>query len=530
MPGLRRRIPLLLAATCAALAVPSALPTTVGADPYRPGDTGFDVSWPQCGGALPQNGDGVAVVGVTDGHPFSDNPCFAREWSWAATAVSPSVYVNISRNAGDVAAHAGSGPHASCSAADEACAAYDTGWALAAGALDTVRRAGASPVMWWLDVETADDWSCAAVCDTNADAQLIQGAVDQMHAHGARVGVYSNPRQWRILVGGWKPRLPTWTTAYDDPRPGSHCGSGDSFTGGPVVLVQSSPLGYDPDYSCGGGADVLAANSAGAAPAPAPAVQAAAPRADGHGYWLAAADGGVFPFGSAVGFGSAAGVRLRGAAVGIAATASGGGYWLAGSDGGVFPFGDAVGYGSAAARHLNAPVVGIAATPTGHGYWLAAADGGVFPFGDAVGYGSASRVRLSAPVVGIAATASGHGYWLAAADGGVFPFGDATGYGSASAVRLSRPVVGIAAVAAGRGYWLAAADGGVFPFGDAIGFGSTAHLHLNARVVGITSSPTGGGYWLTGSDGGVFPFGDAAGYGSAASVRLNAGVAGTAAH
>ena len=29
---------------------------------------------------------------------------------------------------------------------------------------------------------------------------------------------------------------------------------------------------------------------------------------DGHGYWLIAADGGLFPFGDAPGYGSAAGV------------------------------------------------------------------------------------------------------------------------------------------------------------------------------------------------------------------------------
>ena len=52
------------------------------------------------------------------------------------------------------------------------------------------------------------------------------------------------------------------------------------------------------------------------------------------------------------------------------ATPSGHGYWLVASDGGIFPFGDANGYGSAGAVHLNKPIVGIEATPTGHGYWL----------------------------------------------------------------------------------------------------------------------------------------------------------------
>ncbi len=71
-------------------------------------------------------------------------------------------------------------------------------------------------------------------------------------------------------------------------------------------------------------------------------------------------------------------------------TPDGGGYWLVASDGGVFPFGNAVGYGSTGALKLKRPIVGMEATPDGHGYWLFAADGGVFPFGDASGLGSAS--------------------------------------------------------------------------------------------------------------------------------------------
>src|SRR5258708_32492281 len=73
------------------------------------------------------------------------------------------------------------------------------------------------------------------------------------------------------------------------------------------------------------------------------------------------------------------------------------GYWLAASDGGIFPFGEAGGYGSTGAVRLNRPMVAIAATPDAHGYWLVAADGGVFPFGDARGYGSTGGIHLNSP-------------------------------------------------------------------------------------------------------------------------------------
>ena len=64
----------------------------------------------------------------------------------------------------------------------------------------------------------------------------------------------------------------------------------------------------------------------------------------------------------------------------MAATPSGLGYWLVAADGGIFCFGDAPFLGSTGGIHLNQPVVGMAATPDGDGYWLVAADGGIFTF------------------------------------------------------------------------------------------------------------------------------------------------------
>jgi Cu/Zn superoxide dismutase len=163
------------------------------------------------------------------------------------------------------------------------------------------------------------------------------------------------------------------------------------------------------------------------------------------GYWLAAADGGVFNFGDAPFLGSMGGTKLNRPVVGMAATASGDGYWLVASDGGVFNFGDATFQGSTGGMKLNQAVVGMAGTPSGAGYWLVAGDGGVFAFGDAVHHGSLGSTTLNSPIVGMAATATGAGYWLFAGDGGVFAFGDAGFAGSAGGTRLNRPVVGASA-------------------------------------------------------------------------------------
>jgi hypothetical protein len=88
--------------------------------------------------------------------------------------------------------------------------------------------------------------------------------------------------------------------------------------------------------------------------------------------------------------------------MGITTTPDGKGYWLVAADGGVFAFGDAGYYGSTGNTVLNEPIVGITTTPDGKGYWLVAADGGVFAFGDADFYGSTGAQVLNEPIVGTA--------------------------------------------------------------------------------------------------------------------------------
>jgi hypothetical protein len=141
------------------------------------------------------------------------------------------------------------------------------------------------------------------------------------------------------------------------------------------------------------------------------------------------------------------------------------GYWLVAADGGVFAFGDARFHGSTAAIDLNAPVVGIAATPSGRGYWLVAGDGGVFNFGDAVFYGSTGDEVLNEPVVSMIPTPTGRGYWLVARDGGVFTFGDAGFHGAGTSTGSA--YMGGAATPSGPGYWLVTAAATFLRFGPA---------------------------------------------------------------
>ncbi len=249
-----------------------------------------------------------------------------------------------------------------------------------------------------------------------------------------------------------------------------------------------------------------------------------------QGYWLVAADGGIFTFGDAAYYGSTGAIALNRPIVGMAPTPDGRGYWLVAADGGIFTFGDAAYYGSTGAIRLNQPIVGMAATPDGRGYWLVAADGGIFAFGDAGFYGSTGAIRLNRPIVGMAATPDGRGYWLVAADGGIFAFGNAGFFGSTGAIALNQPIVGMAATPDGSGYWLVAADGGIFAFGDAGYFGSAPNANPKVGgIVGISPSSNGDGYWITASNGAVNAFGNAAPEGSTAGFSSNKPIVGSAA-
>jgi len=156
--------------------------------------------------------------------------------------------------------------------------------------------------------------------------------------------------------------------------------------------------------------------------------------------------------------GSASQLGLKQPIVGMAATPTGKGYWLVAADGGIFTFGNARFYGSTGSRRLNRPIVGMRASPTGRGYWLVATDGGIFTFGNAR-YRGAATARAWTPIVGIATTPSGLGYWIASADGGTLAFGDARPFATQMAPAGSS-VVAIAA-SPRSGYWVATRDGTV---------------------------------------------------------------------
>jgi hypothetical protein len=238
-------------------------------------------------------------------------------------------------------------------------------------------------------------------------------------------------------------------------------------------------------------------------------------------YRLAAADGGVFTYGGARFFGSAATLPLVSPIVTMASTPGNRGYWLIAADGGVFTYGNARFFGSLGGIRLRSPIVGMAPTPDGRGYWLVAADGGVFAFGNARFHGSLGALNLVSPITAMAATPDGRGYWLTARDGGVFAFGNARFIGSAAG-KANSPVIGVGTSPDGLGYWLGTAAGGIFAYGSAAHVGSLKQAGVTPRspMVAFQAARDACGYRFAASDGGVFPFGGAGFSGSAGALPL----------
>ncbi|MEM8905644.1 MAG: PQQ-dependent sugar dehydrogenase, partial [Actinomycetota bacterium] len=178
---------------------------------------------------------------------------------------------------------------------------------------------------------------------------------------------------------------------------------------------------------------------------------------------------GVFNFDASF-HGSTGSLDLNAPIVGAAGTPTGDGYWLFAADGGVFAFGDAGFFGSMGGQPLNQPIVDGVGTPDGEGYWLVASDGGIFAFGTAGFFGSMGGQPLNRPMVDMAPAPDGEGYWLFAADGGVFAFGTAGFLGSGAEINTT--FQGFAITPAGDGYWAVTPEGALQNFGNAGRFGA----------------------------------------------------------
>ncbi|MGH9029469.1 MAG: hypothetical protein ACRDV4_07625 [Acidimicrobiales bacterium] len=215
----------------------------IAGPPYGPGATGFDISWPQCGGAYPPAAS-VAVVGVNGGSAFTDNPCFGSEAQWGGPSLT--VYLNLNSPQGSNSSQWGQGPAGSCALGDLNCESYNYGYNTAKNSVATAFSAGHGTRTWWLDVETGNYWTS----DTSANDQVMAGALAAIGGAGYTAAIYSTNYQWGQIAGNYVPSVPVWyPTGIATSTPNDWC-STSSFAGGPVYLVQRAAGAYDGDYSC----------------------------------------------------------------------------------------------------------------------------------------------------------------------------------------------------------------------------------------------------------------------------------------
>jgi hypothetical protein len=214
------------------------------------------------------------------------------------------------------------------------------------------------------------------------------------------------------------------------------------------------------------------------------------------GYWLAASDGGVFAF-NAPFVGSIPGLGLHPAGsglphslnqpiVGMVPSPNGQGYYMVAADGGVFAFNSTFAGSCPAIGGCSGAAVAVAPDASGNGYWLATSTGHIYSFGGARYLGAPGA--QSSPITSMVRTPDGNGYYMLDAQGQVFAYGDATYFGGLPTGAASGldPATAIFDTADGGGYWISTALGKVYPFGDAPADGDMSGTHLNGPIVAAT--------------------------------------------
>jgi hypothetical protein len=254
------------------VAPPAVTDSTAGTSPQaKPGggpagsgpkaSRGYDISYPQCGGAFPSS-PAFAIVGVNGGKVFSANTCLASEISWGGGAAAE-LYANTGNPGPALSTFWPKGQTSPrfCDAnnPDTADCAYDYGWNAAQYSFETAQAAyisigiTASPsaTKWWLDVETANSWRTT----TSLNVAALQGEYDYLKAAGvANVGFYSTTSQWNTITGGSKvfAPAPSWGAGSPSEKAArSLCATTvTSFTGGPLAMVQYIYQALDADVRC----------------------------------------------------------------------------------------------------------------------------------------------------------------------------------------------------------------------------------------------------------------------------------------
>jgi|SRR5215218_2433959 len=257
--------------------------TPVGAAPSAASTpVGNDVSWPQCGKALPTT-HAFGIVGVNGGLANNTNPCLTDELRWASRATGASaqakvqLYVNTGNPGGlntpswprsnvDPMGNTAPNPHGTCNGADTVACAWMYGWNRASEDVQVRFPAAAaaagvsqdpSSYPWWLDVELENSWKTGGTAfDFQSNVADLEGMVAYFSEQGITVGVYSTGYQWGIIVGQLHPDsalngLDSWLPGASNLKDAtSNCSLRPLTPGSRVVLTQYVARGLDHDHSC----------------------------------------------------------------------------------------------------------------------------------------------------------------------------------------------------------------------------------------------------------------------------------------
>ena len=236
--------------------------------PFPPGSTGYDISRWQCNNLPPQAPISIVEIsGAIDGY---QNPCYTQEVAWAGQNLSTYIYMDPMPSPPPPESQP-----AACGG-DANCEAWQFGYHWAQHWVSVSRSLGASPNLWWLDVECKTSNPCIA--DVNRpwptgsqgqmqNAQEVLGAVAGLRASGVSAGIYSTNYQWTTIAGSGNVTIPgisLWMAGgqgisggnysaqniCNNSVPGSNGWMYSPFAGGKTVLVQYGGNIYDQDYAC----------------------------------------------------------------------------------------------------------------------------------------------------------------------------------------------------------------------------------------------------------------------------------------
>ncbi len=219
---------------------------------------GNDISWPQCPSTFPPTSSQFLVVGLTNGLPFTQNPCVATQVGWAKARPVPTQAYTMAGfpTAAQLTTYGSKGPWSSTTRAGRL---SNVGYAEATSAVAAVHTvAGWAPRMIWVDVEPrpAQPWPGGSTLKRAENRYVVEGLMRGLRDAGFSYGLYSYTSGWQAIVGTWRlPGVPVWAASgtLDYPNEALDKCTQPSFSGGRVYLTQwlNAAKTLDYDQTCG---------------------------------------------------------------------------------------------------------------------------------------------------------------------------------------------------------------------------------------------------------------------------------------